>query len=173
MPTRTVSLAELFEDGKDTLFLYSFMFIPGDSWRPLEVGCPACTSIIDALDGRGPHITQRVNLAIAAKAPIQQFREHALSRGWRNIRLLSSAEYDLQQRLPQRDGRRQPAPDRERIRAKRRSGSTTSGAVSLPSLRTDPEQHPRHVDFMWPLWNVLDLTPEGRGSDWHPRLEYS
>jgi len=31
----------------------------------------------------------------------------------------------------------------------------------------------RHVDFMWPLWNILDRTPEGRGSDWGPRLEYS
>ena len=32
--------------------------------------------------------------------------------------------------------------------------------------------HPRHVDSLWPLWNLFDLTPEGRGEDWHPKLEY-
>src|SRR3954451_8621863 len=57
---RGVRLSELFEDGKDTLFLYSFMFLPGDKGVPLEVPCPACTSIIDAVDGEVPHIAQRV-----------------------------------------------------------------------------------------------------------------
>jgi predicted dithiol-disulfide oxidoreductase (DUF899 family) len=37
---------------------------------------------------------------------------------------------------------------------------------------TEPGLHPRHVDFIWPLWAVLDLTPEGRGTDWGPQLEY-
>ena len=32
--------------------------------------------------------------------------------------------------------------------------------------------HPRHVDFAWPLWNLFDLTPEGRGTDWYPSLSY-
>jgi predicted dithiol-disulfide oxidoreductase (DUF899 family) len=36
----------------------------------------------------------------------------------------------------------------------------------------DPSMHPRHVDFMWPLWNVLDRTPDGRGEDWEPELDY-
>ena len=37
---------------------------------------------------------------------------------------------------------------------------------------TDLGQHPRHVDFTWPLWKMLDLTPEGRGTDFQPKLEY-
>jgi predicted dithiol-disulfide oxidoreductase (DUF899 family) len=37
----------------------------------------------------------------------------------------------------------------------------------------EPGQCRRHVDSMWPLWNVLDLTPGGRGQDWWPQLEYS
>jgi predicted dithiol-disulfide oxidoreductase (DUF899 family) len=36
-----------------------------------------------------------------------------------------------------------------------------------------PGQDMRHVDFMWPLWTVLDRTPEGRGIDWGPELDYS
>jgi len=31
----------------------------------------------------------------------------------------------------------------------------------------------RHVDSIWPLWNVLDLTPRGRGGDSNfPSLRY-
>ena len=29
----------------------------------------------------------------------------------------------------------------------------------------------RHNDLLDPLWNMLDLTPEGRG-DFHPQLRY-
>jgi predicted dithiol-disulfide oxidoreductase (DUF899 family) len=29
---------------------------------------------------------------------------------------------------------------------------------------SDPGQDPRHVDSIWPLWNLLDFTPEG---PWH------
>jgi len=33
-------------------------------------------------------------------------------------------------------------------------------------------QNQRHVDMIWPLWNLLDFTPEGRGADWYPSLTY-
>ena len=36
----------------------------------------------------------------------------------------------------------------------------------------DPGLHPRHVDFIWPVWSVFDTTPEGRGTDWDLQLEY-
>ena len=65
---RSVRLSELFAPGKDTLFLYSFMFLPADG-VPLGRACASCTSIIDGLDGAAQHITQRVNLAVSAKVP--------------------------------------------------------------------------------------------------------
>ena len=37
----------------------------------------------------------------------------------------------------------------------------------------EPGQDSRHVDFMWPLWLMLDRTPEGRGKTWGPSLDYS
>jgi predicted dithiol-disulfide oxidoreductase (DUF899 family) len=41
-------------------------------------------------------------------------------------------------------------------------------------LYAPPEkgQDGRHVDLIWPLWNMFDLTPEGRGEKWGPRLTY-
>ena len=170
--TRTVRLAELFEDGKDTLLLYSFMFIPGEAGLPLEAACPSCTSIIDAVDGEAPHIVQRANLAVAAKVPIQQLSAHARSRGWRNIHLLSSANttynHDYHAEAP--DGGQQPIATVFVRCAGRIHHFWSSELFFAPS---DPGRDMRHVDFMWPLWNVLDRTPEGRGSDWGPRLEYS
>ncbi len=36
----------------------------------------------------------------------------------------------------------------------------------------DPGQDPHDAPDKSPLWNILDTTPEGRGSDWYPKLEY-
>ena len=55
----------------------------------------------------------------------------------------------------------------------RRDGAVhLSWSSELAYAPSGPGQHPRHVDFMWPLWNILDTTPGGRGTDFHPSLEY-
>jgi predicted dithiol-disulfide oxidoreductase (DUF899 family) len=169
--TRTVSLAELFGDGKDTLVLYSFMFIPGEA-GPLGAACPSCTSIIDAVDGQAPHLTQLVNLAVAAKVPIEQFREHGRTRGWRHVRLLSSANttYPRDYHTETPEGGQLPIAT---VFVRREGKIHHFWSSELAFVPADEGQHPRHVDFMWPLWNILDLTPEGRGGSWGPRLEYS
>jgi predicted dithiol-disulfide oxidoreductase (DUF899 family) len=166
-----VLLSELFEAGKDTLFLYSFMFIPGEQGLPLGAACPSCTSIIDGLDGALPHLTQRVNFAVAARVPIEQFDAHARTRGWRHARLLSSAHnsYPRDYQTETDDGAQLPIAT-----VFARSGGTIHHVWSseLFGAPTDPGEHPRHVDFMWPIWAVLDRTPDGRGTEWQPRLTY-
>jgi predicted dithiol-disulfide oxidoreductase (DUF899 family) len=168
---RTIRLSELFEDGKDSLFLYSFMFRPGEKGLPLEVACPACTSIVDALDGEAPHITQRINFAAVTKVPIDRFRAHAQTRGWRHARLLSSAgnTYNRDYKAEDSNENQRPVATVFVRRDGRIHHHWSSELMFAPS---EPGQHPRHVDFMWPLWSVLDLTPEGRGADWEPKLEY-
>lgn len=37
---------------------------------------------------------------------------------------------------------------------------------------TEAGQNPRHADLIWPLWNLFDLTPDGRGVDWFPKYSY-
>jgi predicted dithiol-disulfide oxidoreductase (DUF899 family) len=76
-----VHLSELFTDGKDTLFLYNFMFIPDEHGNPLGSACPDCTSIIDKIDGTALHLTQSINFAVIAKVSIERFRAHGKSRG--------------------------------------------------------------------------------------------
>jgi predicted dithiol-disulfide oxidoreductase (DUF899 family) len=167
---RQVRLSELFEDGKDTLFLYSHMFIPGEQGLPLEQGCPSCTSINDAIDGEVPHITQLVNYAVAAKVPIEQFRAHADARGWRNLRLLSSANntYNADYHAEDDSGTQLPIAN---VFVRGDGVTRHSWASELMFVDAEPGMDPRHVDFMWPLWSVVDRTPGGRG-EFHPSLTY-
>jgi len=84
-----VRMSELFGD-KDTLYLYNFMYRPGEKGLALEGPCPSCTSIIDAVDGAARHLTQAVAFAVVAKS-----RSSASARGadlgWRFAPFLSSA----------------------------------------------------------------------------------
>jgi predicted dithiol-disulfide oxidoreductase (DUF899 family) len=84
---REVRFSELFAKGRDTLVVYSYMFGP-----QMAAPCSMCTSMLDSLDGSAPHIAQRVNLVVVAKSPINRILEAARGRGWRNLRVLSSAE---------------------------------------------------------------------------------
>jgi predicted dithiol-disulfide oxidoreductase (DUF899 family) len=161
-----VRLSELFADGKDTLIVYSYMYGP-----QMKQPCVACTSILDALDGEAPHVTQRVNLAVVAKSPIDRILQFTEDRGWRNLRLLSSARNtynrDYHGELP--DGAQMPTLN---VFVRRDDKIHHVYCTELLFAPADPGQDERHVDSIWPLWNLFDLTPEGRGETWYPRLSY-
>ena len=165
----TIRLSELFIDGKDTLFLYSFMY-PEDG-LPTGAPCPSCTSIIDAIDGAAPHVSQRINLAAVAKAPIGKFQKHGRSRGWRHIQLLSSAKttYNHDYHTEEPDGRPNPIAT---VFVRRGNKIHHVWSSELFYAHPDRGQDMRHVDFMWPMWSIFDRTPEGRGTDWGPELKY-
>ena len=163
---RQVRLSDLFEDGKDTLVIYSYMFSPA-----MAQPCPSCSSMLDALDGQIPHLRQRTNVAVVAKSPIQRIRHFARERGWRHLRLLSSAHntYNTDYHGETVDGRQLPALN---VFVRRDGHIHHSWCSELMFVAPEPGQDPRHVDTIWPLWNMLDYTPEGRGVDWRPRLTY-
>jgi predicted dithiol-disulfide oxidoreductase (DUF899 family) len=167
----SVRLSELFAEGKDTLFLYNFMFVPDEHGDPLGSACPDCTSIIDAIDMTALHLTQPINFAVIARVSIERFLAHGKSRRWRHVRLLSSANntFNADYNAESPDGAQRPIAT-----VLTRSDGTIRHFWSseLAGAPTDPNQHPRHVDFMWPLWGMLDRTPEGRGTGWRPQLEY-
>jgi predicted dithiol-disulfide oxidoreductase (DUF899 family) len=168
---RTVRLSQLFAPGMDTLLIYSFMFNPDAAGRPLRVACPLCTSILDGLDSELPHITQRISFAAATKAAIEVFHAHGHTRGWRNARLLSTAgtSYSRDYHAETDDANQAPMAT-----VFTRADGTIRHFWSSEMFYApaDPGQDPRPVDFMWPLWAVLDRGPEGRGADFRPRLGY-
>jgi len=163
---RHVKLSELFQDKLDTLLLYSYMFGP-----KMQQPCPMCTSFLDSLDGAARHLSQRANLAVVAKSPIGRIRQFTQTRGWRHVRLLSSAgnSYNRDYHGENAEGGQLPMMN---VFVRRKDKIYHFYATELQFMPPDKGQNQRHIDMMWPLWNVLDLTPEGRGADWFPSLAY-
>jgi predicted dithiol-disulfide oxidoreductase (DUF899 family) len=163
---RTVRISELFARGMNSLIVYSFMYGP-EMARP----CPSCTSIIDGLDGEAPHVVQRVNLTIVAKSPIKRIREFAAERRWRNVRLLSSegTTYNRDYQGENSTGDQMPALN---VFVRRGEKIYHTYCTELLFAPSEPGQDFRHVDTIWPLWNLFDFTPEGRGEKWNPKLSY-
>jgi predicted dithiol-disulfide oxidoreductase (DUF899 family) len=179
-----VRLSELFAPGKDSLAIYSFMFPrdPGDqrpgptsgqtARLPLEEGpCPSCVALLDQLDGAAEHASQHLNLAIVAKAPLPRLVAFGEERGWRRLRLLSSAAntYNRDYHAETAEGAQRPM-----LTVFHRDGNSirhfwSSELFYAPS---DPGQDPRHVGTLEPVWNLFDLTPEGRPPHWDEQLSY-
>ena len=163
---RQVKLSELFRKDLDTLLLYSYMFGP-----QMKQPCPMCTSFLDSLEGAAAHLSQRANLAVAAKSPIGRVQEFARTRGWQRFRLLSSANntYNRDYHGENTQGGQLPMMN---VFARRKGKIYHFYATELQFMPPDKDQNERHIDMLWPLWNLLDLTPEGRGKDWFPSLGY-
>lgn len=167
-PDRTgpVKLSELFAAGKHVLAIYSFMY-----GTKMERACPMCTSMLDSLDGAAPHIGQRVNLAVVAKSPLTRILAFARKRGWRRLQLLSSAGNDFNRDYwaETADGAQMPMLN---VFVKHGEEIRHFWGSELLYAPSDRGQNPRHIDLVWPLWNLFDVTPEGRGNEWYPKLEY-
>jgi predicted dithiol-disulfide oxidoreductase (DUF899 family) len=173
-------LSQLFAPDKETLAIYSFMFGP-ERERP----CPGCTHFLDALEGSTRHILQRINFVVVAKSPVSRLQAFARERGWRHLRLLSTAgnNYDRDYfgdstalsaaMRDQQEFKPGEEWDMPILNVFRRDGGTIRHFWGSELLYVPPEpgQEYRHNDLLDPLWNMLDVTPEGRG-DFHPRLEY-
>jgi predicted dithiol-disulfide oxidoreductase (DUF899 family) len=178
-----VKLSQLFGPGRDSLVIYSFMFPRDpDDKRPgpatgqtarlsLEEGpCPSCVAFLDQLDGAAEHAAQHLNFAVVAKAPLPRVATFGEERGWRRLRLLSSAgnTYNRDYLAETAEGAQRPMlnvfhRDGEKIRH--------FWGSELFYAPTDPGQNPRHVGTLEPLWNLFDLIPEGR-PDWDEQLSY-
>jgi len=156
-------LSGLFAPGKPSLVVYSFMYGP-DAEHP----CPLCTSFLDGLDRYALHLTQRVNLAVVAKSPIERIHAWAAERGWTRLRLLSSFAntYNADYFAESAEGAQMPACN---VFTRSDQGVFHFWAAEL--LYAPVEGHPRHVDLLWPVWSFFDLTPEGRGN-WMPQRSY-
>lgn len=177
--------SELFAAGKDTLVVYSFMFprwsgdtrpgpAGGETARlPLaETPCPSCTSILDSLDGAASHLTRLINLAVVAKSDPQRIGTFARERGWRHLRLLSSRNnsYNRDYHAETPEGGQLPVVN---VFVRDGSGIRHAWASELMFAPRDEGLEARHVDSIWPIWNVLDMTPQGRGNEANfPGLEY-
>ena len=157
--------SDLFDDGKDTLFLYSFMYAPD-----MEAACPGCTALLDGLDAQVRHIQEHINIAVVAKHSLAVIHEHADRRGWSQLRMLSSARNTFNvDYYGEIDGDQITIAN---VFVRGADGIRHFWGAEMTHASMIGGGDMRHLDLIWPLWNVLDLTPNGR-PDWHPKLDYS
>ena len=178
-----VRLSQLFAPGRDSLAIYSFMFprAPSDdrpgpasgetALLPLHEGpCPSCVALLDQLDGVVPHAEPRMNLAVVAEAPLPRVLTFARERGWRRLRLLSCAgnAYNRDYQAETEHGQM------PMLNVFHRDGGTIHHfwGSELFYAPAEPGQDPRHVGTIEPLWNLFDLTREGRDAGWEEQLDY-
>jgi predicted dithiol-disulfide oxidoreductase (DUF899 family) len=175
-----VRLSQLFAPGKTTLAIYSFMYGP-DRERP----CPGCTHFLDGLDGMTGHIDQSINFVVVAKSPLPRILAFAKERGWTQLHLLSTDGNDYDRDYfgdstaltpamrEQQDFKPGKEWDMPILNIFKKDGDLIRHTWGSEMLYVPPEpgQDYRHNDLMDPLWNMLDVTPEGRGT-FQPKLDY-
>jgi predicted dithiol-disulfide oxidoreductase (DUF899 family) len=178
-----IRLSEAFGQ-HDTLIVYSFMFPrdPGDE-RPgaktgesaalplAEAPCPSCVALLDQLDGAAEHVVQRAAFVVVAKAPAERVSTFARERGWTRLRLLSSAGngFNRAYLAETPEGHQRPMLN---VFHRREGGIRHFWGSELFYAQTDPGQDPRHLGTIEPVWNLFDLTPEGRLEDWDEQIGY-
>ena len=162
-PAKTVRLSELFAGPGRALVVYHLMF-----GKKQTSPCPMCTMWIDGYNGVVRHIEQNVDFAIAAAADLPALRAYARHRGWNNLRLLSCGnstfKYDMASE--DADGNQDSTIS---VFTRDASGTLRHFYSGHPWLAEDINE--RGIDRLTPVFNMLDLTPQGRG-DWYADLSY-
>ncbi len=157
--------------GVNTLVAYFWMYGP-ERKRP----CPMCTNLLGPLnanadDLEGSALRWRCWAAVRSKRQIA----FGLERGWHHLPFYQTVgdQYALDfGGLDPVKGWEYPVlavfrKDHGTVR------SGYSGKGEMTGEMADKGKDPRGGPDLAPLWTVLDMTPEGRGEDWYPKLSYS
>ncbi|MGI4847758.1 MAG: DUF899 family protein [Janthinobacterium lividum] len=161
---KTIKMADMF--GKhDTLVTYFWMYGP-----EREHPCPMCTGTLASIDAPSRDIGERTAIAVIGRSPVARQLAFARQRGWSNLRFYETVGDDFarEYRGLAPDGSEWPALD---VWVKRDNAVYHFWGAEYGGTQ-DPGEDPRGAPDLMALWNVLDLTPQGRGKDWYPQLEY-
>ena len=158
-----VPLSSLFGD-KDTLMIYSMMYGP-----QRKAPCPMCTSFLSSWNGAAMNLRERVAIVVTARSPIERLVEYKKQRGFANLPFFSDMMGEYTRSYVSAEDADLPGFTVFALRDGRIRhfyGSEMSAEMA------DPGQDPRGAPDLDPLWLMLDLTPQGRGTDWYPKLSY-
>lgn len=174
-----IRFSELFASGRDTLIVYNMMFprYPTDTRPKPERGafaslpredspCPSCTALVDQFDGAAPHLEAAgFNFVVIAKTPLERLLTFARERGWRHQRFLSAANNSFKRDYHSED---EEGGQEALLQVFHRSsdGIRHFWSSELQFAKADPRQDSRAFGTVEPLWNFIDMTPEGR-PDWN------
>jgi predicted dithiol-disulfide oxidoreductase (DUF899 family) len=162
-PVRQVRLSELFTAPGRALVIYHLMY-----GKKQAKPCPMCTMWVDGWNGVAHHLAQNMDVAIVAAADQRTLRQYAEVRGWDRLRLLSCGSNTFKYDLRSED--REVEQD-STVTVITRDADGTLRHFYSAHPRMSEEVKERGIDLLEPVYNVLDLTPQGRGS-WYAGLGY-
>jgi predicted dithiol-disulfide oxidoreductase (DUF899 family) len=159
----TTRLSVLFGE-KETLMIYSMMFGP-----QRKEPCPMCTSFLSAWNGIAVNLGERVAIAVTARSPIERLLGYKRQRAFGNLPFVSDVTGDYTRTYISAEDADIPG-----FSVFTRRGGVVRHFYSgeMSGAMADPGQDPRGAPDLDPLWLMLDLTPDGRGTDWYPKLNY-
>jgi predicted dithiol-disulfide oxidoreductase (DUF899 family) len=161
--TGPARLSNLFGN-KDTLMVYSMMFGP-----QRKSPCPSCTSFLSSFNGTAVNLRERVAIAVSARSPIERLKEYKQQRGFANLPFVSDSSGDYTRIYVNAEDADVPGFSV----FTRRDGTIRHFYTNeMSGEMADPGQDPRGAPDLDPLWSMLDWAPEGRGTDWYPKLDY-
>lgn len=160
-----IGLIDLFGD-HNTLITYFWMYGP-DRERP----CPMCTNWLGGVNGNAADVKQRAAFKILGRSPVARQQAFAAERGWQDLDFVQTVGDDYAR---DHEGLDDEGYEYPIFAVYRRDGDKVRYFLvgEMPSEAADPGQDPRGAVDIAPLWNLLDMTPEGRGTDWYPKLSY-
>ena len=157
-----VRLSELFENPDQALVLMQFMF-----GKQQSDACPMCSMWADGYNGAMRHLRQRMNFAVLIAGDPGEFADLAATRGWDQLRVVSAADTTLKRDLGFETPEGAQIPGVSVF--ERRGDGTLVHFYSQSAILG--QEGGRGMDLLSPVWNYMDLTPEGRG-EWFPSLQY-
>lgn len=158
-----IAFADLFGD-RPTLVIYSYMFGP-----QRDKPCPMCTSFMGTWEAKLPDVEQRVAFVFVARSPIERLVAAKKARGWTRHNIYSDASGDYTRDYVSREDADAPGYN---VFTRRDGTIRHFWSGEMGPATSDPGQDPRGAPDLDPLWAILDTTPEGRGKDWYPSLNY-
>jgi predicted dithiol-disulfide oxidoreductase (DUF899 family) len=161
--TGPIRLSSLF-GGKDTLMVYSMMYGP-----QRKSPCPMCTSFLSAWNGIAVNLRERAAIAVTARSPIERLREFKTQRGFVNLPIFSDTSGGYTCTYVSAEDADVPGFS---VFTRRNGSICHFYSAEMSGEMSDPGQDPRGAPDLDPLWSMLDWTPEGRGIDWYPKLDY-
>ena len=162
-PVSSVRLSELFTAPDRALVVYHLMYGKANT-SP----CPMCTQWIDGFNGIAHHLARNVDFVVVAAADPAALRAHARDRSWNRLRLLSCGDNTFKHDFgSEDDDGSQDSTVSVFVRDER--GAIRHSYTTRPTLAPDVRE--RGIDLLCATWNLLDLTPYGRG-DWYSSLRY-
>jgi predicted dithiol-disulfide oxidoreductase (DUF899 family) len=124
---------------------------------------------LSSWNGSAFNLRERTAIVVAARSPIERLVDYKKQRGFAYLPFVSDASGEYTRTYVNAEDADVPGFS---VFTRRNGTMYHFYSGEMSGAMADPGQDPRGAPDLDPLWSLLDLTLEGRGTDWYPKLDY-